>query len=158
MDWCQMRYRCPSARFVDVALLPDHELAFTRWSENRCCGVADAVAAKGKEVWGVVYQIDERDVGALNKSEGFRPGRPKEENSYARELRHVFVDGDKRRPLEVEVYFANREDNPRPNQAYKDLILSGARHWHLPTDYVENVLDAIQVKRDKAPRDEPAVT
>jgi hypothetical protein len=25
---------------------------------------------------------------------------------------------------------------PVPNQAYKDLILFGARHWHLPDDYI----------------------
>ena len=96
-------------------------------------------------VWGVVYEIADSDVGALNKSEGYEPGRA--ENSYLRQTRHVFVDGNTDRALEVEIYFAVPEVNPpTPNQAYKDLILSGARHWHLPADYVVNVLEAIEVK------------
>ena len=30
LDFVQMRSRCPSAQFVAVAKLPDHQLAFTR--------------------------------------------------------------------------------------------------------------------------------
>ena len=145
MEWKQMRDRCPSASFVGVARLRDHRLAFTRESKRRKCGVADAVADDGSEVWGVVYQIDERDVGKLDANEDYRPGR--QENAYQRESRHVFVDGNKKNPLEVAVYFANPEDQPPlPNQAYKDLILAGAKHWHLPDEYIQDVLEPIKVK------------
>ena len=61
MDWDQMRTRCPSAAFVGIARLPDHRLAFTRFSKTRKCGVADVVPAKGQSVWGAVFSIDERD-------------------------------------------------------------------------------------------------
>lgn len=153
MDWCQMRYRCPSARFVDVAVLPDHSLAFTRWSKNRSCGVADAVPADGSEVWGVVYQIDETDIGSLDRSEGYQPGR-RDGNSYVRETRQVLVDGNPKRAIEVQIYFAVKTGvRHKPNQAYKDLILSGARHWHLPETYIGDVLDRIEVARDQAPDD-----
>jgi gamma-glutamylcyclotransferase len=135
MDWVQIRERCPSAQFMSVAKLPDHRLAFTRKSETRKCGVADAVPEKGANVWGVVYQIDEVDVGRLDQSEGFRPGRAN--NSYAREERHVFGDGDKTKPVAVSIYFAQREKNPPPpNAPYKRVILEGARFWHLPEDYI----------------------
>ena len=145
MDWCQMRHRCPSAMFVAVAVLPDHELRFPRKSQNRGCGVADAGAVEGSEVWGVVYQIDEQDVGKLDANEGYRLGRQK--NAYQRESRHVFEDGSKKNPFEVAVYFANREDDPPlPNQTYKDLILAGAKHWHLPDEYIQNVLERIKVE------------
>ncbi len=145
MDWNQMRDRCPSACFVGVALLPDHRLAFTRKSERRECGVADAVADKDSKVWGVVYQIDEKDIGKLDAYEDYRLDRQK--NAYQRESRHVFGDGKKKNPFEVAVYFANRQDKPPlPNQAYKDLILAGAKHWHLPDEYIENVLEPIKVE------------
>jgi len=70
MNWQQMQERCPSARFFGVALLPDHKLAFTRKSIKRGCGVADAVPTQGQKVWGVVYEVTDRDVIKLDKSEG----------------------------------------------------------------------------------------
>jgi len=143
MNWTQMKTRCPSARFVGVAKLTDHRLAFSRRSVNRGCGVADAVRDAARSVWGAVFQISELDVGVLDKSEGYRSGR--ERNSYWRRACLVFLDGDEGRPVTAETYFADREPNPPPpNQAYKDIILSGARHWHLPDDYIAE-LEAIEV-------------
>jgi len=135
MNWEQMKDRCPSVSFESVGLLPDHWLAFTRRSINRGCGVADAVRDVGRKLWGVVYRITDDEVGKLDKSEGYRPGRRK--NSYWRRECRVLQGGDKHRPLTVSTYFADPQpDPPRPNQLYKDLILSGARHWHLPDDYI----------------------
>jgi gamma-glutamylcyclotransferase len=143
MDWDQMRERCSSARFVAVALLSDHKLAFTRKSISRGCGVADAIAEPGGEVWGVVYEISDGDVDRLDRFEGYEPGR--EGNSYFRREDLVLVDGDDQQPLTVSVYFAHRQPNaPLPNADYKNLILSGARNWHLPTGYIRE-LEEIQV-------------
>lgn len=143
MSWTQMKDRCPSARFVGAARLPDHRLAFTRKSIKRGCGVADAIREADRNVWGAVFEISEFDVGALDRFEGFRPGRNK--NSYWRRECIVFLDGNVERPVVAQTYFAEPEsDPPPPNQAYKDLILSGARHWHLPIDYIAEV-DAIEV-------------
>jgi len=144
MDWAQMRERCPSARFVDIAVLPEHRLAFTRRSEARGCGVADAVADNHHIVWGVVYELDDVDLGRLDAREGFRPGRAI--NAYRREERHVLAGGDQERPLAAWVYFAEPQQNPPlPSPEYRQLILSGARHWHLPADYVRG-LEAIEVR------------
>jgi hypothetical protein len=143
MDWQQMKQRCPSARFVGIAKLPGYRLAFTRKSVKRGCGVADAVRKAGHNVWGAVFEISELDVGVLDKSEGYRPGRDR--NSYWRRECRVLLDGNKERPITGETYFAEQEPSPPlPNQAYKDLILSGARHWHIPDDYIAE-LEAIEV-------------
>jgi hypothetical protein len=105
--------------------------------------VADVLRDAGRNVWGAVFEISELDVGVLDKSEGFRPGRKR--NSYWRRECMVFLDGDEERPITAETYFADLEPNPPPpNQAYKDHILSGARHWHLPDDYIAE-LEAIEV-------------
>jgi hypothetical protein len=143
LNWQQMQNRCPSVRFAGVALLPNHRLAFTRKSKTRECGVADAVREQGKIVWGVVYEIGDLDVGLLDTSEGFRPGR--EKNSYWRSECLVFRDGDEKRPLTASIYYADPEsDPPPPNAEYKQLIVSGARQWHLPENYIRG-LEAIEV-------------
>jgi gamma-glutamylcyclotransferase (GGCT)/AIG2-like uncharacterized protein YtfP len=143
MDWNQMRQRCPSSRFVGIAVLRDHRLAFTRKSVNRDCGVADVVAEDGAHVWGVVFEIADLDVGKLDASEGFRPER--DQNSYYRHECMVFLDGEDQRPLTVSAYFGNPQPNsPLPNVAYKSLILAGARYWHLPEEYIRE-LEQIEV-------------
>jgi gamma-glutamylcyclotransferase (GGCT)/AIG2-like uncharacterized protein YtfP len=140
-----MQKRCPSVRFVGIARLPDHTLAFTRTSEKRNCGVADAMSERGAQVWGVVYEIDDIDVGRLDRSEGFQPGR--ETNSYTRRECIVFRDGDDKQPLTVSTYFADPQPNPPlPNHEYKNLILSGARHWSLPAHYIAD-LEKVMVAR-----------
>ena len=144
MDWDQIRERCPSARFLGIAVLLDHRLAFSRYSSTRKCGVADAVESEGSEVWGVVYDIDEVDVGNLDKKEGFRPGNIN--SSYQREQRHVILDGHRKKPLAVVVYFASPQPGTHlPSHIYKDLILSGANYWHLPENYIRDILEPIQV-------------
>lgn len=143
MNWPQISQRCPSASFMGVAKLADHKLAFTRKSSGRSCGVADAVPASGSCIWGAVFDISELDIGELDKSEGYRPGRS--ENSYWRRECTLFLDGDEARPLAASTYFATRDPNPPlPSQDYKDLIVSGARHWGLPDEYVSQ-LEQIEV-------------
>lgn len=143
MDWQQMQERCPSARFVSVARLPNHKLAFTRKSVRRGCGVADAVPEHGRELWGVVYEIDDPDRHSLDAAEGYRAGRKK--NAYWRRERPVLLNGDGRRPMNTAVYFADPQPRPPlPNAHYKELIISGARHWHLPVAYIR-ALQQIEV-------------
>jgi len=138
MDWNQMRERCPSATFVCVAKLPAHRLAFTRRSIKRGCGVADAIPDDRRDVWGVVYEIVQVDVGNLDQSEGFSPGRQK--NAYTREERHVFVEGDHSKPVAACIYFARKEKSPPPpSPDYKGLIINAARFWHLPAEYIASL-------------------
>ena len=145
LDWKQMKDRCPSAQFVCRAVIHEYRLAFTRRSKSRNCGVADIIPDKGNEVWGVVYQISERDVGALDQSEGYSPSRKGDENAYVREDFHVFEEGNMAKPLLVAVYVANKQENPPlPNNDYKKLIVEGAKYWHLPEDYIDE-LERVQV-------------
>ncbi|MGH9685529.1 MAG: gamma-glutamylcyclotransferase family protein [Candidatus Acidiferrales bacterium] len=135
MDWVQMRERCPSAQFVCIARLPGHRLAFTRKSIKRGCGVADGVPDEHLDLWGVVYEVSERDFGNLDRSEGYVPGR--ETNAYTRDKREVLADGDEHKPVTVCIYFARKEPNPPlPNEEYKHLIVEGAKFWRLPAEYI----------------------
>lgn len=133
-----MKERCPSAAFVCRARLPNYELAFTRKAKGRWkpYGVADIVEARAKHVWGVVYQINEVHVGALDLSEGYVPGRMT--NAYQRTELHVEKEGNTKESLAVTTYVVcSKEDTrPLPHRDYIELILQGAKHWHLPHTYV----------------------
>ena len=143
LNWKQMKQRCPSARFLCIAFLPDYKLAFTRRSIQRGCGVADVVHESGYGIWGVVYEMSEIDVGKLDACEGYRPGRQK--NSYYRRECEVLQDGHPQQPKTVFTYFGRSQRcPPLPNAAYKELIVSGARYWKLPESYVRE-LEAISV-------------
>jgi gamma-glutamylcyclotransferase len=143
MNWQQMQERCPSARFVGVALLPGYKLAFTRNSIKRGCGVADAVPTQGQKMSGVVYEITAVDLVELDKSEGYLPGR--EKNSYFRRECVILLNGEDLQSRNAFIYFGDPQPNPPlPNSDYKNLILSGARHWNLPKAYICE-LEAIEV-------------
>jgi gamma-glutamylcyclotransferase (GGCT)/AIG2-like uncharacterized protein YtfP len=126
MDWAQMQRRCPSAKFVCVARLPNYCFAIARHSQLRKCGTANIFPETGSEVWGIVYEVSDRDLAILD---GFEDG-------YRRELGTVHSSNDGDTPFEVLTYIAPREtDPPPPNPEYKRLILSGAWHWRLPENY-----------------------
>jgi gamma-glutamylcyclotransferase (GGCT)/AIG2-like uncharacterized protein YtfP len=126
MDWAQMQRRCPSAKFVCVARLPNYCFAIARHSQLRKCGTANIFQETGSEVWGIVYEVSDRDLAVLD---GFEDG-------YRRELGMVHSSNDGDTPFEVLTYIAPREtDAPPPNPEYKRLILSGAWHWRLPQNY-----------------------
>ena len=99
LDCGQMRSSCPSTQFTCRAVLKDHSLAFTRLSTSRQCGVADAVQQPGQDVWGVVHQIDEKDLPSMDRAESFRPERKPEDNAYyRRDDVSVLANGDANRP------------------------------------------------------------
>jgi gamma-glutamylcyclotransferase (GGCT)/AIG2-like uncharacterized protein YtfP len=135
MDWQQMQRRCPSARFVCVARLANYQFAIGRHSRLRHCGTATITAQYGSEVWGIVYDVSDEDLLALD---GFEDG-------YRRELLSVTALNDGDAPLQVLVYIAEKEANvPLPNPRYKQHMLVGARHWRLPPSYLA-ILEGIEV-------------
>lgn len=142
MNWEVIRARAHSAKFISIARLKDHRLAITRKSTRRGCGTADAVPDRGHEVWGVLYEIGERDFVVLDDAEDFVAGRAR--NGYTRRENNVYVNGEDSQLL-AWVYFAEKEDNPPlPNSEYKQLMVEGARHWQLPDKYIEQ-LEQIKV-------------
>ncbi|MEE2760461.1 MAG: gamma-glutamylcyclotransferase family protein [Pseudomonadota bacterium] len=136
MDPVQIRRRCPSFRFVAIASLANHRLAFSRRSTRRRSGVADVVPAEGEEVWGVVYRLlSQRDIEVLDAAEGFNPVRRRGQG-YTREIRVVAIGG--MLPSRANIYIAQRQKNPPPpTSAYIAHMTRGAVHWGLPAGYRE---------------------
>ena len=115
-------------------------------SLRRGCGVADILRDETTDVWGVVYEILKSELENLDEDEAFRPGRPDDQNDYTRENCHVWHEGGARQLLLVAIYRGHPQPNPPlPNCDYKNLIVAGARHWQLPTDYIQQ-LESIQTR------------
>ena len=145
MDYDQMRRRCRSVRCVSIAVLRDHRLCFPRRRRRDGTGVAGVEPCKHSKVWGVVYEISESDVDSLDCHEGFsekHKGCEGSGNSYVREQHDVYANDEDR--LTVWIYMACKQESPpRPSKEYKQKIVSGARHWNLPAEYISG-LEQIQ--------------
>ena len=70
METRRFRRRCPGADVLGRALLRNYRLAFTRYDRAEKGGVADIVAEAGAQVWGALYEIDEKCLRALDEYEG----------------------------------------------------------------------------------------
>ena len=152
MDPMVIRRRCPSARFVAIARLADHQLAFSRRSVSRRSGVADVVPAAGAAVWGIVFRLlRARDIEVLDAAENFRPARRRAQG-YVREVRLVALAGstgdgaDAARPVAVNIYIAQRQKSPPlPTAAYMAHLMRGAERFGLPGAYAA-MLEGIRSK------------
>jgi hypothetical protein len=107
-----------------------------------------------QHVWGVVYEIEDRDIGSLNQAEGFKPDRPNDKNAHIPLRCHILDEGVKDRPLSVMTYIANVEGSPPPeyrdgrvpNKEYKGRLVEGAKYWRLPETYIQqlNAIEAVE--------------
>lgn len=131
LDPVQMTRRCPSAQVVGVARLPAHRLTFPRPCESWGGGVAGIEACDDDGcVEGVVYELCDEDVAALDRYEGVAEGH------YER--RRVTVTTADGGTLDTLTYYANTDPagSPPPSQRYLDALLRGARHHGLPAAYI----------------------
>jgi gamma-glutamylcyclotransferase (GGCT)/AIG2-like uncharacterized protein YtfP len=147
LDPDQMRARCPDCRTVGVASLPDHRLTFPLHFEPWGGGTAGVAHAHGDTVWGVVYELSEADLAALDSFEGWK-GPGDHHNLYDRDLVTVVLtradDGSIPRRVRATTYFARTLNPMPPSRRYLDVILKGARHHRLPPEYIE-WLESVEV-------------
>jgi len=130
---------CPGHRVVGLAALPDHRLGFPRFSPDWGGGLAACQLAHGETVWGVVYDLTEDGLAALDRKDGFRaPGD--QHNDCDRETITVELsrpdDGSIPRRLRPWIYVPRTSNPTAPSRRYLEAILRGARHHRLPEEYV----------------------
>jgi gamma-glutamylcyclotransferase (GGCT)/AIG2-like uncharacterized protein YtfP len=70
LDGEQMYARCPTASAVTTAFLEGHALVFAGHSRRWGGAVATVAPVEGRRVPGVIYEIDEAGLGALDRHEG----------------------------------------------------------------------------------------
>ena len=127
MDPKRFRRLCPRGAFVGPARLPDHRLAFSRYSSQRRGGSADVAPDAESEVWGVLYQVSTADLDALDRSENVPAAYRREE---------VVVEDAEGRERQAVTYVANRTGDFLPHRDYLALIVQGAEARGLPQEWV----------------------
>jgi gamma-glutamylcyclotransferase (GGCT)/AIG2-like uncharacterized protein YtfP len=139
LDPEQFSRRCPGAAVVGLGELRDHRLTFPLTSHDWGGGVASVGVAHGESVWGVVYELGDADLAALDRYEGY-VGSGDQHNSYDRETVSVQLvradDGSFARRLRAWIYLARPSNPSRPSRRYLEAVLRGAKHHRLPDDYV----------------------
>lgn len=135
----QMDLRCPGHGFRGMARLRGHRLHFPLYSASTWKGaVASLEPCEGADVWGVLYDLTDDHVAALDRHEGLDRTPPR----YRRAGLTVDQAGI---GIAAFTYLGLPDDmlvEPRPSRRYLEAILMGARARGLPSDYVA-VLEAI---------------
>ena len=117
----QMSERCPNAQPKFIATLPNHKLIFAGWSRKWHGGTVSIKPFQGEKVIGAVYEISERDLGLLDKHEGYPA-------TYNRLNKMVITeDGDR---VEVVTYIKREQsEETQPSPEYLTLIQQGYKDW-----------------------------
>lgn len=129
MDPVQMRERCPGARVLGPAKLAGASLFFTNDLAGWPGGVASIRKDPTDEVWGVLWDISEGHLAALDEYEGYP-------DAYER---IVVVVADDRGSHDAWAYVAVPTEEMPPTQLYLDGILRGATSNGLPRHYVDRL-------------------
>ena len=142
LDPDRMREMAPDVRVVGLAALHDHRLTFPLHSERWGGGTAGVTHAHGVTVWGVVYELDDAAVAALDAAEGWK-GPGDHHSLVDRELATVEVirtdDGSVPRRVRAVAYFARTLNPTPPSRRYVDTLIKGARHHRLPPEYIDQL-------------------
>ncbi|KAA1246993.1 gamma-glutamylcyclotransferase [Mycobacterium simiae] len=117
----QMAARCPDAVDPRPAVLSDHG-----WLINQR-GVATVEPLPGTRVYGVLWQVSDCDLAALDSAEGV-PVR------YRRERLSVHTDNG---PTTAWVYVDHRVTPGPPRPGYLPRIIAGAFHHGLPQRWID---------------------
>lgn len=123
-----IREYCPSAKFLMRADLPNFTIEFRRYSENLKGGISSIIESPGKMVKGVIYEIDENEILALDILEDVPQG------IYRRDTFQVFGEDGKRH--HVDLYRVANPSGPyTPSKQYVDYMVDGAKEHQIDPDY-----------------------
>jgi gamma-glutamylcyclotransferase (GGCT)/AIG2-like uncharacterized protein YtfP len=132
MDPKQMASRCPGAVAVGRARLPNYALAFVWDSPGWGGGVATVIPSSSREVWGVLWDLTEEHVDALDRYEGVAIG------AYTQD--HFEVENDQG-PVNALIYLATDTREKQPSARYLDALIRGARAFSLPESHIQQLRD-----------------
>lgn len=124
----QMKQRCPSAKVVGMRKIFGMKLVFNKIGVD---GTAKAnVINHDSLLYGVLYDISEKDLAVLDKFEGF----PEHYKRYA-----ITTTGGKETFF---IYVAHRNmtsNHIRPSKEYKDIVVQGMHDAGFPEHYIKKV-------------------
>jgi gamma-glutamylcyclotransferase len=127
-----LKGHCPGARFIMRALLPNYRVEFRFFSKRRQGGISSIVFHPGGLTRGVIYDVPEDGMLALDIVESVPQGL------YARET--FLVLGENGEFHGADLYRVVRPEGPfTPARSYVELMLKGAEEHGLDPEYVERL-------------------
>lgn len=129
----QMMDRCPSARYVERAWIPEVRLIFASWSARWGGGVAGLALEKRSRVHGVIYAVSHDDLLMLDRYEG-HPG------VYSRVQCHLVTPAGKRPAAFVYALMRDTDRRSLPSVEYREAIRAGYETWGLPKRDLDRAL------------------
>jgi gamma-glutamylcyclotransferase (GGCT)/AIG2-like uncharacterized protein YtfP len=130
MDPVGMRERAPGARSLGAARLGGWRLTFTADAPDDGYGVPHIVPDDNDEVWGVLWEVTEVELKALDDYEGVDSG------AYVRD-RIVVTRGG--RESEAVVYMTPPRSHRPPSKEFVAQLVRGAEAHSLPITYIERL-------------------
>lgn len=115
------------------AELPNYKVEFRHYSENLGGGISSIVETPGSLVKGVIYEVLESEIEALDVLESVPEG------IYRRDT-YLLMDEDGRWQR-GDLYRVSTPTGPyAPSSEYVDFMIEGAREHGLDADYVEQLV------------------
>ena len=132
MNHEQMSKRCPGSKFIKKTCLAGYKFVYDGYSSTWDGAVANIVRDANGKVWGGLFEIDERDLEALNRYEGYP-------HVYARETLRVRDETDN--IYEALAYLRKEPQGiGKPSSEYRDTVIRGAKDCCLDEGYIEKVI------------------
>lgn len=135
----RLEQRLGSVVRIGVAELPGYELRFHKRGADGS-GKGNLLKAPGRSAWGVVFKLDEQQKKRLDEFEG---------DGYDCVEVEVSIDHEN---YQCFCYLAQPDwidDSLLPHDWYRDLIMYGARHAGVTSEYLQTI------ERQNVQADEP---
>lgn len=136
MNLAQMRERCPHSEKISIGFMNDAEVCFPSFYEPWNSGMAGYKSSPGNKMWGVIFDLDERDLEVMRDYEDFVLGREPHLNNYNEVMVEIISDDE---VITCLTYESIVTGNYRPSLKYLQGIIHGATENNLPEEYIEKL-------------------
>jgi len=126
----------PEAQFQFIAHLPETRLVFPVKDGEWDGGLPSVRPEPGNTVWGAVFELPSAQLSTLHAAEQAEMRIPSEDFKA--------VDREGRSHRVVTHVHAEGEDEHTPSRTYMEIVVSGARHWGLPTGWVAGLEEYVE--------------
>jgi gamma-glutamylcyclotransferase (GGCT)/AIG2-like uncharacterized protein YtfP len=127
----------PGAEFRFIAHLPETKLVFPLANGKWDGSLPSVIPEAGNTVWGAVFEVSDEHLAAINELEAGEGREP----TY--EFKAVDREG-KRHGVVTHAHAAGVNNRRDPSREYMSLVVSGGRHWGLPTGWVAGLEEYVE--------------
>jgi hypothetical protein len=143
MSTSTMQRHAPHARLVGPGILAGYRLAFNVRSRSWGGGAANALTDPHGTLWGVLWEVDETDLAALDSYRG--------DDETLRHDIDVDVQGPEGTVQARTFAVTSHEAFIRPTERYVDMLKANAAGQGLPEEALASIDRASQGARGPAP-------